>query len=157
MRLVVLQVIGVAVVPLNRTLLDPCMSPKFAPLIVTEVPTGPVLGDNVVTLGGGAVTANVIPLLAIPPTVTTTGPVVAPAGTGTRRLVVLQVIGVAVVPLNRTLLDPCMPPKFAPPIVTGVPTGPVGGDKLVMIGSFEPLWASKITSLDRSLIRPDVL
>ncbi len=45
-------------------------------------------------LGG---TVNVTPLLATPPTVTTTGPVVAPVGTGATMLVVLQLLGVAAV------------------------------------------------------------
>jgi hypothetical protein len=59
------------------------------------------------------------PLLATPFTVTTTFPVVAPAGTGVAMLVWLQVVVVAVVPLNVTVpLDP----KFVPVIVTAVPT-----------------------------------
>jgi len=54
--------------------------PKFAPLIVTEVPTGPLLGLRRVILGD--VTVNVRALLAtIPPPITTTGPVVATVGT----------------------------------------------------------------------------
>jgi hypothetical protein len=57
-------------------------------------------------LGGGTVTLNVTPLLAVPPTVTTTLPVVAPAGTGTAMLVALQPVGVAAVPLNVTVLVP---------------------------------------------------
>ena len=48
-----------------------------------------------------------MPLLATPPTVTTTLPVVAPAGTGTTMLVADQVVGVAVVPLKVTVLVPC--------------------------------------------------
>ena len=64
------------------------------------------------------------PLLAAPPTVTTTFPVVAPLGTGTTMLVALQLVGVAAVPLNVTVLVPCVAPKFVPAIVTEVPTGP---------------------------------
>jgi hypothetical protein len=67
------------------------------------------------------------PLLATPPTVTTTFPVVAPVGTGTAMLVALQLVGVpAAVPLNVTVLVPCVIPKFVPVIVTGVPTAPDG-------------------------------
>ena len=49
---------------------------------------------------------KVTPLLAVPPTVTTTFPVVAPVGTGTAMLVALQLVGVAEVPLNVTVLVP---------------------------------------------------
>ena len=51
-------------------------------------------------------TVNVTPLLAAPATVTTTDPVVAPAGTGTAILVALQLVGVAAVPLKVTVLLP---------------------------------------------------
>jgi hypothetical protein len=74
-------------------------------------------------------------LLIWPPTVTTTLPVVAPDGTGATMLVALQLLGVAVVPLNLTVLLPCVAPKFAPAIVTDVPTKPDAGDKLVMLGA----------------------
>jgi hypothetical protein len=50
--------------------------------------------------GGGAVTVNVTPLLVWPPTVTVTLPVVAPLGTAVAILVALQLVAVAVVPLN---------------------------------------------------------
>ena len=49
---------------------------------------------------------NVTPLLAVPPTVTTMLPVVAPVGTGTAMLVAPQLVGVAGVPLNVTVLVP---------------------------------------------------
>src|SRR5262245_44293138 len=64
------------------------------------------------------VTVKVTPLLATPPTVTTALPVVAPLGTGATIVPVLQLVGVAVVPLNRTVLEPCVAPKLAPVIVT---------------------------------------
>jgi hypothetical protein len=70
------------------------------------------------------VTVKLTPLLATPPTVTTTFPVVAPLGTGTAMLVPLQLVGVPAAPLNVTVLAPCIVPKFAPAIVTAVPTGP---------------------------------
>ena len=66
-----------------------------------------------------------------PPTVTTTEPVVAPLGTGTTMLAALQLVGVAAVPLNVTVLVPCVAPKFAPAIVTAVPTAPDDGVRLV--------------------------
>jgi len=75
-------------------------------------------------LGAGVVTVKLTPLLAAPPTVTTTFPVVAPLGTATAMLVALQLVGVPAVPLNVTVLVPCVAPKFVPVIVTEVPTGP---------------------------------
>jgi hypothetical protein len=103
--LVALQLVGAAAVPLNVTVLVPCDAPKFAPAIVTDVPTVPELGVKLVMLGGTR-TVKVTPLLGTPPTVTTTLPVVAPAGTGAEMLVALQLVGVAAVPLNFTLLIP---------------------------------------------------
>ena len=50
---VALQLEGVAATPLKVTVLVPCVEPKFVPVIVTEVPTGPELGDSDVMLGGG--------------------------------------------------------------------------------------------------------
>ena len=97
--------VGVAVVPLNRTVLVPCVAPKFVPVIVTDAPTAPLVGERLVNVGG-SVTVNVTPLLATPPTVTTTLPVVAPVGTGTTMLVPDHDVGVAVVPLNVTVLVP---------------------------------------------------
>jgi hypothetical protein len=128
------QLVGVAAVPLKVTVLVPCVAPKFVPAIVMAVPTAPLVGDRLVTLGGTA-TVNVTPLLATPPTVTVTLPVVAPAGTGATMLVADQVVGVAAVPLKRTVLAPCVAPKFVPVIVTEVPTGPLVGDRLVTLGT----------------------
>jgi hypothetical protein len=51
-------------------------------------------------------TVNVNALLATPPTVTTTAPVVAPLGTGTTMLLALQLVGVPAVPLKVTVLVP---------------------------------------------------
>src|SRR4029434_433549 len=93
------QLVGVAVVPLNVMVLVPWLAPKLVPVIVTTVPTGPLVGDRLVRLGD-MVTANDTPLLASPPTVTTTLPVVAPAGTGTTMLVADHVAGAASAPVN---------------------------------------------------------
>src|SRR5260370_2950888 len=131
--LVALHAVAVAATPLNATVFVPCVAPKFAPLIVTDVPTNPDAGFKLVMLGAGTVTVKLPPLLAAPPTVTTTFPVVAPAGTAVVMLVALHAVAVAVVPLNFTVLVPCVAPKFAPPIVTDVPTNPDAGFKLVML------------------------
>lgn len=102
---VFVQVVGTADVPLNVTVLVPCMEPKLVPAIVTEVPTAPAVGDRLVMLGGG-IKVKRTPLLARLPTVTATFPVVAPLGTGTTILVALQLEGVAAVPLKVTALVP---------------------------------------------------
>jgi hypothetical protein len=70
----------------------------------------------------------------MPLTVTTTGPVVAPAGTGAAMLVLPQLVGVAVVPLNVTVLDPWLEPKFVPVMATLEFTGPDVGLRSVMLG-----------------------
>ena len=63
-------------------------------------------------------------------------PVVAPVGTVATIEVALQlVIVVAVVPLNFTVLVPCVEPKLVPVIVTDAPTAPEVGDGLLMLGA----------------------
>jgi hypothetical protein len=129
------QLVTVADVPLNFTVLVPCVVPKFVPVIVTGAPTAPVVGDKLVMFGADT-TVNVLPLLATPLTVTTTFPVVAPVGTVATIDVAPQlVIVVAVVPLNFTVLVPCVVPKFVPVIVTDAPTAPDVGDRVVMLGA----------------------
>lgn len=79
---------------------------------------------------------KLLPLLATPATVTTTFPVVAPAGTPATMLVALQLVGVAGVPLNVNVLEPWLEPKFVPVIVTGVPTAPVVGEIEEIVGAW---------------------
>src|SRR5580704_15260455 len=87
-------------------------------------------------MGTAEETVKLTLLLATPPTVTTTFPVPVgvPAGTGTVMLAALQLFGVAGVPLNVTVLLPCSAPKFAPEMVTNVPTGPEAGLRLATFG-----------------------
>ena len=67
-----------ALTPLNRTAVAPL---KFVPLIVTLVPTGPLVGVTLVIVGAG-MTVKLLALVAVPPgVVTLTGPVVAVVGT----------------------------------------------------------------------------
>ena len=49
---------------------------------------------------------NAIPLLVYPPTVATTFPVVAAAGTLQTMLVVLQLVGLQLAPLKTRVLEP---------------------------------------------------
>src|SRR5438309_10240284 len=103
--LVALHVETVAVVPLNLTVLFPCVPPKFAPAIVTDALTAPVFGVRLVTLGVPA-TVKAFPALATPDTVTTTLPEVALDGTVAVMLVAVQAVTAAVTPLNLTVLEP---------------------------------------------------
>jgi len=45
------QLVGVPVIVLNVTALDPWLAPKFVPVIVTEVPNGPEEGLMLLMLG----------------------------------------------------------------------------------------------------------
>src|SRR6201981_1069586 len=121
--LVALQLVTVAAVPLKVTVLVPCVDPKFVPVIVTAVPTGPEVGDRLVILGVDD-TVKLTPLLATPPTVTTTFPVVAPVGTDVAMLVALQLVTVAVVPLKVIVSAPCGDREFISVVVISVHNGP---------------------------------
>ena len=106
---------------------------------MTEEPTCPEVGDKLLMLGAGTVTANETPLLAKPfAAVTTTLPVVAPLGTKATILVLLQLARVVVVLFKVTVPDSWVVPKFAPAMVTDVPTGPAVGEILAMLGSSSP-------------------
>jgi hypothetical protein len=92
-------------------------------------------------------TVKVIPLLAWPPTITSTLPVAAPVGTGATILVTLQLFGVAFTPPKVTALVPCVAPKFAPVITIAAPTAPEPGLTFERLGAgwitvkLEPLLA----------------
>jgi len=152
----VLQLVGVPEIPLNVTVLAPWLTPKFVPATVTEVAMGPDVGLRPVMLGAG-ITVKVTPLLGTPPTVTTTGPVVAPAGTGAMMLVALQFDTVAIVPLNVTVLDPTDAPKFVPVMVIDVPTAPVVWLRLVMLGPVPPPLPAALKAANTAPQLPDAL
>ncbi len=129
----------VAETPLNLT--EVVVNPvplKFEPLIVTEVPTGPEVGENELIVGaGGLVTVKLPELVAVPPgVVTLILPVVAPDGTVAVILVgEFTVNEIAETPLNLTevVVNP-VPLKFEPLIVTEVPTGPEVGENELIVG-----------------------
>jgi hypothetical protein len=119
--------VNVAALPLNVTAVAPM---KFAPLIVTLVPTRPLEGVKLVMVGA---TAKLLALVAVPAgVVTLRGPVVAPAGTVAWIAVLEVTVKLAALPLNVTAVAPM---KFVPPIVTLVPTGPLPGAKVVIVGA----------------------
>src|SRR2546429_9738910 len=103
--------------------------------MATDAPTAPDLGDNLLRLGP-ATTVTDPPAPAPPLPVTTTLPVVAPAGTGATIEVALQLVGLALVALKKTALAPWVEPKLVPVIVTDAPTTPEIGVKLVMLGGW---------------------
>lgn len=103
--LVELQLVGTPATPLKVMELEPWDEPKLVPVIVISDPIVAEDADRLVMLG----TWNTVngPAVELPlGVVTTTFPVVAPAGTGTTMLVAVQLVGVPAVPLNFTVLVP---------------------------------------------------
>src|SRR5439155_16576584 len=95
------------------------------------VATGPLAGVEL-EIVRGLTTVKLPALLAVPPEVVTLiGPLVAPAGTVAVIAVAGLTVKLALVPLNRTALASV---KLVPLIVTLVPTGPLAGVKLEMVG-----------------------
>ena len=120
--------------PPKETVLLPWVLPKPTPVMVTLAPTGAEVGKMLVMVGG-AITVKEAPRLVWPPTVTTTLPVVAPAGTMTVMPVADQLEAVAArIPLKLTVLDPCGEPKFVPLMTTTDPAAAEAGNRLVMTG-----------------------
>src|SRR5213594_2144150 len=79
------------------------------------------------------VTVKLFVLVAVPPgVVTRSGPVVAPVGTVAWIVVAEVTVKLALTPLNITAVAPV---KSVPLIVTLVPTGPLVGVKLVIVGA----------------------
>ena len=99
----------VADTPLNVTVDEPWLGPKKVPATVTAVPTVPDAGVRREMTGG--FTVNVLPAELPTDVMTTTGPVVAPAGTVHLILVLDHVETVADTPLNVTVDEPWLGPK----------------------------------------------
>lgn len=116
----------VALTPLKLTAVVPV---KLAPVIVTDVPTVPLVGKKLVIVG---LTPKLLVLVAVPSgVVTLIAPVVAPVGTVVVIAVSETTLKVALTPLKLTLVAPV---KFAPVIVKLVPTMPLVGEKFVIVG-----------------------
>jgi hypothetical protein len=126
------QPVEVVAVPLKVILLVPWVGPKPVPVIVTDVPTTPDVGERPVMFGA---TAKFTPLLATPPTVTTTLPAAAPVGTGTMIDLAPQLVGAAAVPSKVTVLVPWLAPKLVPVMVIVAPTAPFVGEIPVTFGT----------------------
>jgi len=118
-----------AVTLLKRTAVAPV---KFVPVIVTEVPTGPEVGENEVIVGA-ATTVKLVVLVAVPfRLVTEMGPEAAPGGTVAVICVDEFTVKDAEVLLN---LTPVTLVKFVPKMLTEVPTAPLVGENDVMVGA----------------------
>lgn len=118
-----------AAVPLNLTEVAPV---RFVPVMVTLVPTAPLVGVNE-EMDGGGTTVKLVAEVAVPPgVVTLIGPVDAAAGTVAVICVLLLTVNpTAVTELNLTAVAPL---KFVPVMVTLVATGPLVGVKPEMVG-----------------------
>jgi hypothetical protein len=122
--------VKLALTPLNLTEVAPV---RLVPVIVTLVPMKPLVGEKLVIVGAG-MTVKLLALVAVPPgVVAAIGPVVAPEGTVAVIWVEeLTVKVVALVPLNFTAVAPV---RLVPVITTLVPTPPLVGEKLAIVGA----------------------
>ena len=118
----------VAKVPLNVTW---PASRRLLPAMATELPSGPALGESVVSTGAG--TTKPAGLMAVPAGVLTrTGPLVAPAGTTKVSCVAeLTVKLAAAVAFTVTRVAPV---RSVPVTTTLLPTGLLAGFRLLMVG-----------------------
>lgn len=119
----------VAAVPLNFTLVEPV---KFVPVKVTLVPTTPLVGEKFVRVGLATLTVKLVAEVAVPcGVINEIFPVTAPLGTVKVALVALLTEKVAETPPTVTEVAPV---RFVPVSVTEVPTAPLVGLKLEMVG-----------------------
>ena len=104
---------------------------KLVPVIVTVVPTAPDAGVKLVTVGGGTVKLAILVPVPLGP-MTLILPVAAPTGTE----VVIDVAETTVNGFAGTVLNitAVAPVKLVPLMITLVPTEPLVGVKLVIVG-----------------------
>lgn len=141
--------VNVALVPPKVTFVVPV---KPLPVIVTFVPTGPLVGLNDEIVGAGCVTVKAVALVAVPPgVVTAIVPVAAPLGTIAVSDVSETTVNAALVPANVTLVAPVNP---MPLTVTVVPAGPLAGLNDEMAGAAGPEADPGVTP--KSHVRHDV-
>jgi hypothetical protein len=115
---------------LNFTLVAPV---KFVPVIVTLVPTVPLVGEKLVIAGAAAFTVKLFAEVAVPAGVTIViFPVTAPTGTVSVALVALTTENV-VTETPPTAAE-VAPVKSVPVTVTAVPAAPLVGLKLEIVG-----------------------
>src|SRR5215475_1987534 len=119
----------VAAMVLNFTAVAPV---KFVPVKVTAAPTCPLAGEKPVSVGLATLTVKLFAEVAVPCGVTSEIlPVTAALGTVAVALDALVTENVAATP---PIVTEVAPVKFVPVSVTDVPTAPLVGLKLVMVG-----------------------
>ena len=97
---------------------------RLRPEIVTNVPTGPLVGVKLLIWGSSR---NCLLLASVPPgVVTLMGPVVAPFGTFAVRNVSEETVKLAAVPLNETFVVPLKPWPRIPIVVPTLATDCAG-------------------------------
>jgi hypothetical protein len=122
----------VASTPPKRTSVAP---PRFVPVIVTDEPAIPLVGEKLVMVGVGVVTVNIgVGAGDVPSDViTTTLPVKVNGTTAVICVGELTTSDVAVAPPIRTDVN-AVPVNPVPVITIDVPTGPLVGAMLVIVG-----------------------
>src|SRR2546430_14173430 len=114
---------------------------KHVPMIVTLVPTIPLAGVKLVIVGGDS-TVKALELVAVPPgVVTLIDPVVAFFDSYGDHRDLHSSPSRRSSDLNRTAVAPL---KFVPLIVTLVPTSPLVGVKLVIVGGVDTVNAPEL-------------
>src|SRR5256886_14160207 len=122
---------------------------KHVPMIVTLVPTIPLAGVKLVIVGGDS-TVKALELVAVPPgVVTLIDPVVAFFDSYGDHRDLHSSPSRRSSDLNRTAVAPL---KFVPLIVTLVPTSPLVGVKLVIVGG-----DSTVKALELAAVPPGVV
>jgi hypothetical protein len=126
--------VTIATTPLKSTTFSLAVVLKFVPVMTTSAPTAPLAGLNPVIVGFPKTVKSFELVMVTPLVVTVIGPVVAPLGTVTVMLVVVDEITVALTPLNLTTLLTAVVLKFVPVIITVAPGAPLDGVKPVKVG-----------------------
>jgi hypothetical protein len=121
----------VASVPLKLIVFSVGVVLKLVPVMVTVVPSAPLLGVKL-EMVGEATTIKLVALAIVTPLVVTDiGPVAAPEGTEVVMLVVFEAVTVALMPLNATVGEGL---KFVPVITTTAPGAPLKGLNSAIVG-----------------------
>ena len=125
-RLVEVAAVTVAVVPLNLTILSEGVVLNDVPVTAIDVPTEPASGEKLVMDG------DTLKLVVLEtersPTVTDSGPDVAPGGIVTKRLPMPTLVTEQVMLFNLTILLAGVRLNKRPKIVTVEPIGPLAGE-----------------------------
>lgn len=143
--LVVVEDVTVAAMPFIVTELLAGVILNPDPVIVTLVPTTPLIGLKLVMEGSTVKLEELVASCPLTVTVIGDGPAVTPAGTEVVILVVVEDVTVAAMPFIVTALLAGVVLNPVPVIVTLVPTMPLDGAKDVITGAgikTKPVWVA---------------